>query len=83
MRKIEQALLFIILLVVIGPINIVSFPNLASEFYGNVTINWTSAYVGANVTAYDTDGVLCGYFIVSNEGRYGLLSCNGDDTENS
>jgi len=55
------------------------FPELSAEFYGTATINWTNATIGSNVTAYDSEGVLCGYFIVTNEGYYGSLSCNADD----
>ena len=79
MGKGKGVLMLIIFLVAITLVS--SLPEIASEFYGTATINGSNAHVGANVTAYDPDGVLCGFFIVSNQGYYGSLSCNGDDSE--
>jgi len=35
--------------------------------------------VGAYIAAYDPDGVQCGEFTVTTEGKYGVLPCYGDD----
>ena len=57
-----------------------SIPRPATEFYGFVTINDSAAPIGVNITAYDPDNSLCGYFVVVNSGYYGFLSCNGDES---
>jgi len=57
-----------------------AYPPIAAEFYGNLTHNSSPVPVGSVVTAYDPDGVLCGSFTVVNEGHFGLLSCDGDDS---
>ncbi len=57
-----------------------ALPPIATEFYGAATLNITDAPAGVNITAYDQNNNLCGSFIVINEGHYGALSCNGDDT---
>ncbi|MBN1156165.1 hypothetical protein JXA85_00980 [Candidatus Woesearchaeota archaeon] len=75
--------LMIVLMLLLIPVFAEAFPPIACEFYGNVTINHTSAPVGTGITAYDADGVLCGSFSVVNTGYYGLLSCNGDDLDTS
>jgi len=55
-------------------------PPPATEFYGNVSYrNGTPFAVGALVEAFDQSGVLCGEFTTVYVGKYGLLSCNGDD----
>ena len=57
-------------------------PPPAAEFYGTIVRkDGSNVSVGTNISAYDSDGVLCGTFIVTNEGFYGLLSCNGDDPD--
>ncbi|RLG24333.1 hypothetical protein DRN85_07835, partial [Methanosarcinales archaeon] len=81
MRKKILTLMLIVFLVVIASARVNSFPKIAAEFYGTAAINWTNASIGSNITAYDSDGVLCGYFIVLNKGYYGSLSCDGDDEE--
>ncbi len=57
----------------------IAFPVIPAEFYGTASINWTNATQGMNVTAYDSEDVLCGQFTVQNEGYYGLMSCMFDD----
>ncbi len=80
-NRILRCFLLIILLVVTSRV-IIALPNPAAEFYGIAIINITANIsAGVNISAYDPDSVLCGNFIVSAEGYYGLLSCNGDDTE--
>ena len=79
-KIVTSFLLFLFLAVTL--IGIQALPNPAAEFYGTVKINVTvDAPIGTNVSVYDSNNVLCGYFIVSAAGYYGLLSCNGDDTE--
>jgi hypothetical protein len=56
-----------------------SIPPPAAEFYGTVQVNDSDATPGTNVSVYDSDSTLCGYFIIQNSGYYGVLSCNGDD----
>ena len=81
MKKKILSLTLVLFFIVLASLIVKSFPEIAAEFYGTATINWTNASIGSNVSAYDSDGVLCGQFIVSNKGHYGLLSCNGDDNE--
>lgn len=58
-----------------------SFPPVAIEFYGTAKdFTMSDVPAGTNITAYDENGTLCGFFIVQYTGYYGLLSCNGDDT---
>ncbi|MCK5282016.1 MAG: hypothetical protein KAK00_01275 [Nanoarchaeota archaeon] len=69
----------LVVLIVLFIKNTSAIPVPAVEFYGRVTINDTDAIAGINITAYDADNTLCGYFIIVNGGYYGLLSCDGDD----
>jgi len=55
------------------------FPPLPTNFWGNVLINSENASVGTIVTAYDSNETQCGSFTVTTSGRYGSLSCSGDD----
>jgi len=50
-----------------------------ASFYGYVTIKEEYGFIGSVIEVYDSNMVLCGSFIVKQEGRYGLLSCTGDD----
>ena len=81
MKKKILSLTLVLFFIVLASLTVKSFPEIAAEFYGTVLINWTNAPIGSNITVYDPDNVLCGQFIVSNTGHYGLLSCNGDDEE--
>lgn len=50
------------------------------NFYGlETTLDGQPVPVGTTVTVYDPQGVLCGEFVVTVEGRYGLLPVYGDD----
>ncbi len=61
-----------------------ALPPPSAQFYGNVTYrNMTPYPAGTFVTAYDPDGTLCGNFTMVHDGKYGLLSCNGDDDNTS
>jgi len=51
----------------------------AMDFYGNATLDGAPIPVGAVVTAYDPDGVLCGEFPVTTVGQYGFIPVYGDD----
>ncbi|MFH1641755.1 MAG: putative Ig domain-containing protein [Nanoarchaeota archaeon] len=77
-RKAINIMIFVLVLV-LTIFKAGAFPQIAAEIYGSVSVNWTGASVGTNVTAYDHNGTLCGFFIVVNQGYYGSLSCNGDD----
>lgn len=50
-----------------------------ASFYGYATTPQGYAPSGTLIEAYDSRGVLCGSFIIQQEGGYGLLLCNGDD----
>jgi hypothetical protein len=43
------------------------------------TLDGQSLPVGAVITALDPDGVVCGEFLVTQAGRYGLMPVYGDD----
>ena len=73
------ALNLYIILLVLSTTQINSLPPVSSEFYGNVSVNFTDAQPYTNVTAYDVNDTLCGSFIVFNTGYYGTFSCLGDD----
>jgi hypothetical protein len=45
----------------------------------NTTFLGQPVSVGAYIAAYDPDGVQCGEFTVTTEGKYGYLPCYGDD----
>jgi hypothetical protein len=50
------------------------------NFYGlESTIDGQALPVGAEITAWDPQGVLCGRFVVTDAGRYGLMAVYGDD----
>jgi len=53
------------------------------DFYGTLTVNGEPAPVGTIVEAYDPDGVLCGRFTVTKEGKYGFLHVYADDDTTS
>ena len=62
---------------------VAGFPPVASEYYGIVTINSVIAPVGTSIAIYDMQGVECGRFIVKEKGKYGFISCKGDDLSTS
>ncbi|MGQ9667261.1 MAG: hypothetical protein ACUVWB_08100, partial [Anaerolineae bacterium] len=50
------------------------------NFYGlNTLLNGAPVPVGAVITAYDPQGVLCGQFVVHTAGRYGVMPVYRDD----
>ena len=50
-----------------------------ASFYGSISIRGNEARSGTIIEAYDSNHVLCGRFVVQQEGKYGLLICVGDD----
>ncbi len=48
------------------------------SFYGAVSVNGVNATAGTIVTAYDTDGIVCGQFTLTQNGHYSMLVF-GDD----
>ncbi|MBN2566995.1 hypothetical protein JXB02_02835 [Candidatus Woesearchaeota archaeon] len=56
-------------------------PPIPASFSGTLTIDGANAPPGTNVSAFDPDGVMCGQFISTVVGFYGLLDCEGDDTD--
>jgi hypothetical protein len=51
-----------------------------TSFIGdNCTINGVPIPIGAEITAFDPQGVLCGRFITTTIGQYGALDVYGDD----
>ena len=58
-----------------------SFP-VWSDFYGDASLyNGQPLPVGSIVEAYDSQGTLCGTFVVKVQGKYGLLGAFGDDAD--
>jgi hypothetical protein len=50
------------------------------NFYGlNCTLDGQPLPVGAVITARDSQGVVCGEFVVTHIGRYGIMPVYGDD----
>lgn len=61
---------------------VAAIPEPATEFYGNISLSGGKVVVsGSQIRALDSDGVICGRFVVVTRGYYGLLSCNGDDLD--
>ena len=84
MRKnVMMGIVSMIMLVAMA-IEIIAIPPIACEFYGNVYYrNGSNSSIGTNITIEDIEGNVCGSFVVITEGRFGLLSCNGDNTDSS
>ena len=53
----------------------------AMNFYGNATLDDEPIPVGAVITAYDPDRVLCGVWTVTTVGEYGFMPVYGDDPD--
>ena len=49
------------------------------DFFGNLTVNGSSAPIGTVVEAFDPDGVMCGSYTVGTSGLYGFLHADRDD----
>jgi hypothetical protein len=74
----------VIWMIILGIIvsGVAAFPPIGAEYYGRVLLhNGSDAPAGTEIKAYDSNGTLCGRFVVENDGYYGLLSCKGDDNE--
>ncbi|MBW2970909.1 hypothetical protein KY320_01985 [Candidatus Woesearchaeota archaeon] len=54
-------------------------PPVAAEYYGMVVIDGKPAPVNTLVTIKDSNDTICGMGFVGPEGKYNLISCNGDD----
>ena len=54
-------------------------PPMPGVFWGTATMDGNNVSVGDVITAYDSDDVLCGTFIVNTEGYYGYFGVNGDN----
>jgi len=81
MKAMKTLLIGLLVILVINSYRIIAIPPIAAEFYGTAKSDTVNVSVGTNISAYDPNGTLCGYFIVSANGYYGSLSCKGDDTE--
>ncbi|OIO67278.1 MAG: hypothetical protein CO186_09150 [Zetaproteobacteria bacterium CG_4_9_14_3_um_filter_49_83] len=51
----------------------------SSDFIGAISINGLPAQVGDEVAVFDPQGVLCGLFLITAAGQYGILHVYGDD----
>lgn len=72
----------ILLVLSIAAYSVWGFPVRPSQYYGDVVIDGSYADVGTNITIYDNNGVLCGYFSTDKGGEY-IVSCKGDNSETS
>ncbi|MFH1182236.1 MAG: Ig-like domain-containing protein [Candidatus Woesearchaeota archaeon] len=57
-----------------------AIPQPSAEFYGSVLMHGEPGVAALNITAFDSS-LQCGNFTVKTAGRYGLLSCLGDDSD--
>lgn len=57
--------------------------NKASYFLGGFQINGLSAEAGDEVAFFDPQGMLCGLYVVTTAGEYGVVAVYGDDTTTS
>ena len=55
-------------------------PPAASEFYGYVVVDGKLAKPTTIIDVFDSGGNPCGFFIIEEKGKYGYMSCNGDDS---
>lgn len=85
MLKYKKASVLVILIVAVAAISQIAFaqvqptPEWVNFYSQNSTFNGQPLPVGAIVSAYDADGVLCGEFTVVDAGEYGLMPCYRDD----
>ncbi len=80
----KSVLIFAVLifLILISSEIVISLPTPATELFGSVINRRLEQYpIGTNITVYDINGTVCGYFNVTFAGYYGLMSCNGDDLD--
>ena len=54
-------------------------PPMPGVFWGTAILDGNNVSVGDVVTAYDSNGTLCGNFTVNTEGYYGYLGVKGDN----
>lgn len=72
----------VIICLLIMSVNLAAaLPPLPTEFYGRVRDYNFNGTAGEAISAYDTNGVLCGSFTIVNSGFFGSLTCIGDDPE--
>lgn len=71
---------FVILFSIVIP-SVLAHPLLPTEFYGTVK-SYNSPATSGTITAY-AGNMTCGTFNIVNSGFYGVLSCNGRDTDSS
>lgn len=57
-------------------------PQVAQNYYGNVTINGAKAPIGTDVAIF-TNNKMCARYVVRIEGRYGIANCNSDSINNT
>jgi hypothetical protein len=60
-------------------LEVAAFPPIAAEFYGEVRVGDVFAPPGTIIAIYTAEGVRCGSFELVSSGKYGFLSCKGDD----
>lgn len=73
------AILLFIFLFIAGPL-VKAVPPLPIEFYGGAQLFNSPAPIGTEIKAYDSNGTLCGRFLVTSTGNYGSMTCSGKDT---
>jgi hypothetical protein len=56
-------------------------PQPSAEIYGSVFMHGDPGITGLNITAYDSSWIKCGNATVKTLGKYGLISCIGDDLD--
>ena len=70
---------FILILLILAT-SVFAHPPLPTEFYGKAQIFNQPAASGTVIKAYDSSNNICGTFTITKVGYYGVLSCNGKDT---
>ncbi len=74
-----RRLLWLIVLAILSS-SAFAVPPVATEFYGTIT-SQGSPVTSGTILANTSGNVTCGTFLILNSGKYGLLSCKGDDTD--
>lgn len=81
-KKFTSTTMIIILAVLLTKVCI-AIPPIASEYYGWVIVDGAYAPAGTEIVVKDREGIVCGKTVLVEQGKYGLLSCLGDDPSTS
>lgn len=85
-KKAKQKLYLILVIILVALLNsniVNAVPPMPNEFYGTVQLFNDVASSGVTISVLDSNSNICGTFTMTQTGYYGVLSCNGKDTDGS